>query len=64
MLLEQYPDSGEDISENMTQYAEKWGSMHPDGRRPEGLHWPPISRHEGHISDMTETESGYSHCIR
>ena len=25
------------------------GSMYPDGRRPEGLHWPPISRHEGHI---------------
>ena len=47
--MEQYPDSGEDISENMARYAEKWGSMYPDGRRPEGLHWPPISRHEGHI---------------
>ena len=33
MILEQYPDSGEDISENMTRYAEKWGVNVP--RRPQ-----------------------------
>ena len=32
-VLEQYPDSGEDISENMTRYAEKWGVNVP--RRPQ-----------------------------
>ena len=53
LILEQYPDSGEDILENMTRYAEKWG-----------VTLDPISRHEDRISDMTETESEYSHCIR
>ena len=31
--MEQYPDSGEDISENMARYAEKWGVNVP--RRPQ-----------------------------
>ena len=62
--MEQYPDSGEDISENMARYAEKWGVNVP--RRPQagGVTLTPISKHEGHISDMTEPELGYSHCIR
>ena len=62
--LEQYPNSGEVISENMARYAEKWGVNVP--RRPQagGVTLTPISKHEGHISDMTEPELGYSHCIR
>ena len=31
-ILGQYPDSGEDISENMARYAEKWEINIP--RRP------------------------------
>ena len=31
--MEQYPDSGEDILENMARYAEKWGVNVP--RRPQ-----------------------------
>ena len=62
--MEQYPNSGEVISENMARYAEKWGVNVP--RRPQagGVTLTPISKHEGHISDMTEPELGYSHCIR
>ena len=51
--MEQYPNSGEVISENMARYAEKWG-----------VTLTPISKHEGHICNMTEPELGYSHCIR
>ena len=62
--MEQYPNSGEVISENMARYAEKWWVNVP--RRPQagGVTLTPISKHEGHISDMTEPELGYSHCIR